>query len=58
MAVAACGFCAAFFLYEPQLSVFIDDRQDVVELAIFLVIAALISQFFGDRQSRFELWRI
>jgi Aminotransferase class I and II/Domain of unknown function (DUF4118) len=58
MALAVSGVCAAFFLYEPTLSIFIEDRQDVVELASFCSIALLISYFFGAPARAFATRRI
>jgi K+-sensing histidine kinase KdpD len=44
---AVSSLCAAFFLYEPMLSIYVDDHLDVAELALFCAGALLMSQFFG-----------
>jgi K+-sensing histidine kinase KdpD len=49
IATAATGLCAAFFLYEPLLSVTIDDNLDMAELAAFCASALMISQLFRKR---------
>jgi Domain of unknown function (DUF4118)/Acetyltransferase (GNAT) domain len=47
IATVMSGLCAAFFLYEPTLSINVDDQLDVAELALFCAGALLMSQFFG-----------
>ncbi len=49
IATVASGFCAAFFLYEPLLSIYIEDNLDIADLALFCAVALLIIQFFGKR---------
>jgi K+-sensing histidine kinase KdpD len=49
IATAVSGLCAAFFLYEPLLNLYIDENLDRADLAIFCAGALLISQFFGKR---------
>jgi K+-sensing histidine kinase KdpD len=49
IATAVSGFCAAFFLNEPLLTIYIEDRLDLADMALFGVSALLISQFFGKR---------
>jgi 8-amino-7-oxononanoate synthase len=58
VATTTCGLSAAFFIYEPQLSIYIDDTQDIVELVIFCAIASLISYFFDKRSSVFAMRRL
>ncbi|MGA2565294.1 MAG: GNAT family N-acetyltransferase [Pseudolabrys sp.] len=51
IAAAASALCAAMFIYEPKLSLYIDDSQDMLELACFGAAAFMISQIFGRRPS-------
>ena len=52
LTAAASGLCAATFLYEPRLSLLIENSQDMLELACFCAAAFTISQFVGGRQSQ------
>jgi hypothetical protein len=58
LATTVSCFCAALFLYEPQLSLSVDDSLDRAELASFGLIATLISYFFGARSRYFEFLRL
>jgi Domain of unknown function (DUF4118)/Peptidogalycan biosysnthesis/recognition len=49
IATAVSGLCAAFFLYEPVLSVYVEDSLDMADLAVFCVCALLIGQLFRKR---------
>jgi len=51
-AIVASGLCAVFFLYEPRLSLRIDDSADIVELAVFCGLAMAISQALGRQPDR------
>jgi K+-sensing histidine kinase KdpD len=55
---AVSGLCAAFFLYEPTLNLYIEDGRDVAELASFCALAAMISYFFGKGSRTFAVRRL
>ncbi|MBI3705565.1 MAG: DUF4118 domain-containing protein, partial [Rhizobiales bacterium] len=52
------SLCAAFFLYEPILSLFIEDNRNVAELATFCALATMISYFFGKSSKTFAIRRL
>jgi hypothetical protein len=49
IATAVSVLCAATFLYEPLLSIYVDDHLDVGELALFCAGAVAVSQLLSKR---------
>jgi K+-sensing histidine kinase KdpD len=49
IATAVSGLCAAYFLYEPLLSLEIEENLDTVEVVSFCVGALMIIQLLGKR---------
>jgi hypothetical protein len=49
IATAVTGLCAAYFLYEPLLSLEIEENLNMVELASFCVGALMVIQLLGKR---------
>jgi hypothetical protein len=49
VASVACSICAAFVFYEPNFGIFIDDPEDMVELAVFFAMAMMLSHSFTHR---------
>jgi K+-sensing histidine kinase KdpD len=47
LAIAASDFCAAYFLYPPDYSIYISDPLQVAELSFFSLLALATSQFVG-----------
>ncbi|HEX5210438.1 MAG TPA: GNAT family N-acetyltransferase [Pseudolabrys sp.] len=52
LTAAASGLCAVTFIYEPKLSLLIENCRDMLELACFCAAAFTISQVFGGRESQ------
>ena len=57
VATALSCVCTALLLYEPLFSIAIDDRQEVVELAIFATLALVISHVASAGQQALALRR-
>ncbi len=51
------GLAAAFFLYEPVFSFYIDDPHDILEVALIFVMALATSHFVG-KQSMLAMGRL
>jgi K+-sensing histidine kinase KdpD len=47
MTAAASDFCAAYFLYPPDFSIYISDPLQMAELSFFSVLVLATSQFIG-----------
>ena len=56
-ATALSVVCAAFFLYEPLLSIYIEANEDRLELAGFCIVGFLMSYFFSKGSRAFAVRR-